>query len=68
MKQYHDEFLLQLSSTDSILHEVVMNHGVILLSERDNPFRHLVRIISGQQLSVKAAETIYGRVHDFFRS
>ena len=39
-----------------------MSNGEILLHTRDTPFRHLVRIIVGQQLSVKAAETIYERL------
>ena len=62
MKQYHDDFLLHLSSTDPVLHKVVIENGVIILPTTDNPFRHLVRIIAGQQLSVKAAATIYSRV------
>ena len=64
MKQHHDDFLSHLSNVDQILHNVVMSNGIILLHERDTPFRDLVRIIAGQQLSVKAAETIYGRLED----
>ena len=62
MKQYHSDFLSHLSSVDAILHKVVMSNGEILLHDTDTPFRHLVRIIAGQQLSVKAASTIYGRL------
>ena len=62
MKQYHEDFLSHLSSVDPILHKVVMSNGEILLRDTDSPFRHLVRIIAGQQLSVKAASTIYGRL------
>ena len=62
MKQYHADFLSHLSSVDPILHKVVMSNGEILLHDTDSPFRHLVRIIAGQQLSVKAASTIYGRL------
>ncbi len=62
MKQYHTKFLSHLSSVDPILHKVVMSNGEILLHDTDTPFRHLVRIIAGQQLSVKAAATIYGRL------
>ena len=39
-----------------------MSNGEILLHDTDTPFRHLVRIIAGQQLSVKATATIYGRL------
>ena len=62
MKQYHSDFLSHISDVDPILHKVVMSNGEILLHTTDTPFRHLVRIIAGQQLSVKAAETIYGRL------
>jgi len=62
MKQYHQDFLSHLKTTDPVLLKVVMANGVILLPDTDTPFRHLVRIIAGQQLSVKAAATIYGRV------
>ena len=65
MNQYHEDFLLHLSSRDPILHKVVMQNGPILLPDTDTPFRHLVRIITGQQLSVRTAATIYGRVEEF---
>ena len=62
MKQYHSGFLSHLSSVDAFLHKVVMSNGEILLHDTDIPFRHLIRIIAGQQLSVKASSTIYGRL------
>ena len=62
MKQYHSDFLSHISNVDPILHKVVMSNGEILLHTRDTPFRYLVRIIVCQQLSVKAAKTIYGRL------
>lgn len=62
MKQYHFDFLSHISDVDPILHKLVISNGEILLHKRDTPFRHLVRIISGQQISVKAAETIYERL------
>ena len=65
MNQYHEDFLLHLYSRDPILHKVVMQNGPILLPNTDTPFRHLVRIIAGQQLSVRAAATIYGRIEEF---
>lgn len=62
MKHYHSDFLSHLSSVDTILHKLVMSNGEILLHNTDTPFRHLIRIVVGQQLSVKAASTIYGRL------
>ncbi|HHZ94540.1 MAG TPA: DNA-3-methyladenine glycosylase 2 family protein [Flavobacteriales bacterium] len=64
MERTHNKFLSQLSTTDEILHKVVMKQGVILLPTTDTPFRNLIRIITGQQLSVKAADTIYKRVEN----
>ena len=65
MNQYHDDFLVHLSSRDPILHKIVMQNGPISLPDSDTPFRHLVKIIIGQQLSVRAAETIYERIKEF---
>ena len=62
MKQYHQDFLSHLNKVDPKLLNVVMSNGEILLPDTDTPFRHLVRIIAGQQLSVKSASTIYGRL------
>ena len=65
MIEYHDAFVSHLANNDKILYKVVMQNGPILLPESIPPFEHLIRIISGQQLSVKAAATIYSRVHDY---
>ena len=64
MERYHKQFLSQLSGTDKILHTIVKQQGPILLPSTDSPFRHLIRIIVGQQLNTKVAKTIYNRVED----
>lgn len=65
MNEYHKDFVSHLQDNDKILYKVVMQNGPILLPDPIPPFQHLIRIISGQQLSVKAAATIYSRVEDF---
>lgn len=64
MERYHKQFLSQLSSTDKILHTIVKQQGPILLPSTDSPFRHLIRIVTGQQLNTKVAATIYKRVEN----
>ena len=65
MIEYHDAFVSHLANYDKILYKVVMQNGPILLPESIPPFEHLIKIITGQQLSVKAAATIYSRVNDY---
>jgi DNA-3-methyladenine glycosylase II len=54
----------ELSSRDARLAEVVRRHRLCTLGQRDSESTHfesLVRSVVSQQLSVKAADTIYGR-------
>lgn len=46
---------------DSILHEAGLKIETLTLSIHPDPFLRLCRSIVGQQLSVKAAQTIFGR-------
>jgi len=65
MNEYHEPFVSHLENNDKLLFDVVMQNGPILLPPSTPPFEHLIRIIAGQQLSVKAAATIYERVNEF---
>lgn len=65
MNEYHKPFVSHLENNDKLLFDVVMQNGPILLPPSIPPFEHLIRIITGQQLSVKAAATIYERVNEF---
>jgi DNA-3-methyladenine glycosylase II len=60
--EYWDEALAQLVKRDRILKKIIPNHPDIWLTTRGNPFITLARSICGQQISVKAAESVWQRV------
>lgn len=51
-----------LIDCDPILSEVILSVGPVSLTQDSDPFKSLVFAIIGQQLSMKAADTISGRV------
>lgn len=55
-----------LSSSDAVLAALISRHGPCQLLPHTDYYRQLVRSIIGQQLSVKAAATIYQRFLDLF--
>jgi DNA-3-methyladenine glycosylase II len=55
-----------LSTADPILALLIERHGPCQLTPHTDYYRQLVRSIIGQQLSVKAAATIYQRFLDLF--
>jgi DNA-3-methyladenine glycosylase II len=59
---YWDEALAQMVKRDRILKKIIPNHPDIWLTTRGNPFITLARSICGQQISVKAAESVWQRV------
>jgi len=60
--EYWDEALAQLVKRDRILKKIIPNHPDVWLTTRGNPFITLARSICGQQISVKAAESVWQRV------
>jgi len=56
-----------LIALDPVLGKVISNHGPIARMPRDNYFAALVGSIVGQQISVKAAASILGRLKDMTR-
>lgn len=64
---FSSEAVEHLIAADSVMRRIIGEHGPLDLEERrrgrpDDSYGALVRSITGQQLSVKAARTIYGRV------
>jgi DNA-3-methyladenine glycosylase II len=59
-----------LMRRDPVLRNVITRHGVCPLSdltpERADPFLFIIRAITSQQLSTKAAATIFGRFRGLF--
>ena len=59
--------LAHFKTNDSVLHEAGLKIETLILSIHPDPFLRLCRSIVGQQLSVKAAQTIFGRFESLFR-
>lgn len=52
-----------LSQVDPVLAAIIRLHPRVWLVSRGDPFVTLARAIVGQQISVKAADAVWGRVH-----
>lgn len=59
---YWDEAALALAKSDKTLRKIIRRHPDVHLKRRSDPFTTLARAIVGQQISVKAADTIWGRL------
>jgi len=59
---YWDKAISQLMRRDRIMRRVIPAHPEVWLQSRGNPFVTLARSIVGQQISVKAAESVWQRV------
>src|SRR5438067_3816458 len=59
---YWDDAKRALSKRDSVLRRIIRAHPEVHLRRRSDPFTALSRAIVGQQISVKAAETIWNRL------
>ena len=60
--EYWDDALVQLVKRDRILAKIIPRFPDIWLTTRGNPFITLARSICGQQISVKAAASVWQRV------
>ena len=60
--EYWDDALERLVKRDRILKKIIPRFPDIWLTTRGNPFITLARSICGQQISVKAAESVWQRV------
>ena len=59
---YWDAAKTELSKHDATLAEIIARHPGIGLQRRANPFSTLARSIVGQQISVRAADAVWGRL------
>ncbi len=59
---YWDSALTHLMKRDRIMKKLIPKHPGIWLTSRGNPFITLARSIVGQQISVKAAESVWQRL------
>jgi len=58
---YWDAATAALAKRDGVLRKLIRAHPGVHLTSRGDPFTSLARAIVGQQISVKAAETIWRR-------
>lgn len=58
---YWDEAIRVLGQSDSVLNRLIVRFPDVHLQRRGDPFTTLARAIVGQQISVKAAQTIWDR-------
>ena len=59
--EFWDSALTHLMKRDRIMKKLIPKHPDIWLTSRGNPFVTLARSIVGQQISVKAAESVWQR-------
>lgn len=59
--KYWDEAKAHLSKRDKVLRKFIKKYPDAELGTRGDPFQTLARSIVGQQISVKAAQSIWGR-------
>lgn len=59
---YWDQALEELMRGDRVMKKLIPAHPDVWLESRGNPFVTLARSIVGQQISVKAAESVWQRV------
>ncbi|GAC1413444.1 MAG: hypothetical protein NVSMB6_15480 [Burkholderiaceae bacterium] len=59
---YWDDAKLELMKRDRIMRKVIPQFGDLQLTGRGEPFTTLARSIIGQQISVRAAETVWQRL------
>ena len=64
----YQKALLHFKKVDPLLYELAESIDPIVLEKSSNHFIRLVRAIVGQQLSVKAASTIFGRFEKLFKN
>lgn len=58
---YWDEAALALSASDAVMAALIARYPDAILANRGDPFQTLLRAIVGQQISVKAADSIWAR-------
>jgi DNA-3-methyladenine glycosylase II len=58
---YWEEACKHLMKKDRVMKRVIPQHGEACLQSRGDPFTTLARSIVGQQISVKAAQTVWDR-------
>lgn len=64
----HDSAVKELGESDPQMNKLIEIVGNVTVSTRPDFFKSLVRSIVGQQISVQAASTIFGRLETLFEN
>jgi DNA-3-methyladenine glycosylase II len=60
--EYWDRAKRALSKNDAVMKNIIRAHPGVYMTVRGEPFMTLARAICGQQISVKAAQSVWNRV------
>jgi DNA-3-methyladenine glycosylase II len=58
----HEKYVLHFNAVDPVIANMLTQYGKYEIPTRTDHFDALIRAIVGQQVSVKAADTVYGRL------
>lgn len=64
---YWDQAILTLAQRDPVLNQLIQSYPGIALESRGNAFATLARSIVGQQISVKAAESVWQKLMGYIQ-
>ena len=62
--EYWDRAKRALARRDAVMGKIIRQHPGVYMTVRGEPFMTLARAICGQQISVKAAQSVWNRVVD----
>jgi DNA-3-methyladenine glycosylase II len=65
MPEYWERACAELAAADSVMAALIARYPGVVLTTRGDPFQTLARAVVGQQISVKAADSVWARFVDF---
>jgi len=65
---YWERACAELAAADPVMAALIARYPGVVLTTRGDPFQTLARAIVGQQISVKAADSVWARFADFVRT
>jgi DNA-3-methyladenine glycosylase II len=66
--EYWERACRELAAADPVMAALIEDYPGVVLTTRGDPFQTLARAIVGQQISVKAADTVWARFTDFVQT
>ena len=63
--EYWHQACIELAAADPVMAALIARYPDAVLANRGDPFQTLARAIVGQQISVKAADTVWARFAEF---